>query len=132
MCDDHGQRDGSPKVTPDRIVQFPRRKSLRVPQLPPQLRAPHPPKESECLLYPERVEADTIGGFGKNRESHLATTSQRDLWFRPLVNDSTLRLMNKSLNKSAWQNTTLFPHEQYCDHPSRPNDYVSLNTRKNF
>jgi len=40
-------------VIPDWIVQFPRRKSLRVLQLQLQLRSP---PRSECLL-PERVEA---------------------------------------------------------------------------
>lgn len=44
---------GVAEVTPNWIVQFPRRKSLRVPQLQLQLRAP---PQSECLL-PERVEA---------------------------------------------------------------------------
>lgn len=59
---------GVAEVTPDWIVQFPRRKSLRVLQL--QLRAP---PRSECLL-PERVEAARSAKTGKI----IATIRARD------------------------------------------------------
>lgn len=60
-------------VTPDWIVQFPRRKSLRVLQLQLQLRAP---PRSECLL-PERVEG-TIDRSAKPGKV-IATICARDL-----------------------------------------------------
>jgi len=76
---------GVAEVTPNWIVQFPRRKSLRVPQLQPQLYAP---PRSECLL-PERVEAARYRQIGKNRESHRYYSCPRSvIWL--LLNDSAV------------------------------------------
>lgn len=82
--DDH-ETTGVAEVTPNWIVQFPRRKSLRVPQLQLQLYAP---PQSECLLL-ERVEAARYRQIGKNRESHRYYSCPRSvIWL--LLNDSAI------------------------------------------
>ncbi|CAL1674607.1 unnamed protein product [Lasius platythorax] len=59
---------GVAEVTPDCIVQFSRRKSLRMLQLQLQLRAP--PRRVNASYLPGASGSGTISRIGKNRESH--------------------------------------------------------------